>query len=337
MHVATTTRLPNYLRSRPPYIAKLELVFILWLTSEAVKKALCDFPTKIKCKTMTVIDTHIHIHEPDVPNHRLVRRLMPDVIKEIIRPEGVDGVIVVEARQDISENDWVLELSETEPLIAGYVGTLDVYSENFSLDLAHYATNPVFSGIRIHTLSHSGHARENIFLGNMGHLQTAQRSLDLHLDYWTLPLVDHIVHVAPELPLVANHMGQVPLATRSINSEWINNIQRFAQHPRAFMKVSALLQMVYRQPSPWSRSFTEKRAILPPHDPEYYRAAIDVVWNAFGEDRLLYASNWPQIEHVGDYSDEIAITKTYFERMGSDIADKFYFSNAKSVYHMATR
>ena len=101
MHVATATRPQNYLRSRPPCIAKLELVFILWLTSGAVKKPLYDFPTKIKCKTMTIIDTHVHIHEPDVPNHRLVRRLMPGAIKEIVRPEGVDGVIVVEARHDI--------------------------------------------------------------------------------------------------------------------------------------------------------------------------------------------------------------------------------------------
>jgi len=286
---------------------------------------------------MTIIDTHVHINDPNTPNHRLVLRAMPETLKAIVKPDRVDGIVVVEAWNDPHENDWTLALAEHEPFIVGYVGTLDIYSEQLASALARYTANPIFSGIRIHTLDHAGAVREKIALENAGHLAAANRALDLHMGYQTLSQADNIARENPDLALVVNHMAQTPLATGTLNPDWVRVVTDFAQHPLAFMKVSALLQMLHGQPSSWSRAFNRRRAVLPTTDPEYYRAAIDVVWNAFGEDRLIHASNWPQIEHVGTYGDEINIVRTYFERKGSVASEKFFADNAKQAYRWVER
>ena len=46
---------------------------------------------------------------------------------------------------------------------------------------------------------------------------------------------------------------------------------------------------------------------------ETYRSHLDVLWNAFGPRRLIYGSNWPVCDRVGDpeqvYSEQLAILR----------------------------
>ena len=67
-------------------------------------------------------------------------------------------------------------------------------------------------------------------------------------------------------------------------------------------------------------------------DPAFYHQVADVVWNAFGVERLIYASNWPQIEHVSDFATEHRIVACYFSEKGAEAEEKFFWRNAKRVY-----
>ena len=81
-------------------------------------------------------------------------------------------------------------------------------------------------------------------------------------------------------------------------------MSRIARRPNVFCKVSAVLQ---------------HSAVLPaPEDVDFYRPTLDVLWDAFGEDRLVYGSNWPNVEQVGPYSQELAITSGYFREKGDE-------------------
>jgi predicted TIM-barrel fold metal-dependent hydrolase len=40
-----------------------------------------------------------------------------------------------------------------------------------------------------------------------------------------------------------------------------------------------------------------------PTDPNFYREWLEQLWSIFGENRVMFGSDWPNSEHVGQYSD----------------------------------
>lgn len=281
-----------------------------------------------------IIDTHVHFADPSIPNPDLFRMAMPDVFKDIVRPLGVTGVVKVEAYQSMVENKWVLDLAEHDPFIMGYVGTLDVYSEKFPGQLARFADNPKFCGIRIHTLDHGCVENESRFIQNMRLLADADRSLDVHVPHGDLGPLHDIVERVPNLRMVLNHIAEGRTISDPPNPDWARDITAFAKYPRVSVKVSALVQMTDEGKPDAETDFHVKRAVSAPSDPEHYRAVIDVVWKAYGEDRLIYASNWPQIERVSDYATELDIVRTYFDRKGGTAQEKFLWRNARDFYRL---
>jgi len=59
---------------------------------------------------------------------------------------------------------------------------------------------------------------------------------------------------------------------------------------------------------------------------------FDVLMKAFGEDRLVWGSNWPVCEQGGDIGNQIAIAEEYLSSYGPEVRDKVMFKNAQSFY-----
>ena len=65
---------------------------------------------------------------------------------------------------------------------------------------------------------------------------------------------------------------------------------------------------------------------------------LDVLWQSFGEDRLIYGRNWPVCERAGDYYVEgINIVKAYFQEKGEAAYQKYFWQNAQAVYKWPAR
>lgn len=282
-----------------------------------------------------IIDTHVHFCAPSVHNPVLFREEMPDALKELAEPLGVTGVVKVEAMRHVDENPWLLDLAADDPFIVGYVGTLDVYSEEFSDQLAEVADDPKFNGIRIHDLNHGRPENERRFIENMRRLAEADRTLDVHVPYYDLGPLHTVVEHVPNLRMVLNHIAEGRVISTPANQEWAETLRIYAENPLITVKVSALVQMTDEAHLHAEVRWPARRFVVSLTDPEHYRAVIDVVWDAFGEDRLIYASNWPQIERVSDYATQLRVVRTYFERKGSVASEKFFWRNAKNFYNLA--
>ena len=104
-----------------------------------------------------IVDTHVHLYDPmrpggvswpDPQNKLLYRTTLPVHARAQAVPEGVDGLIVVEATDVIEDNQWILDLAEEEPFILGLVGRLDPCDSDFAAHLARFAPHPLLQGIR---------------------------------------------------------------------------------------------------------------------------------------------------------------------------------------------
>jgi predicted TIM-barrel fold metal-dependent hydrolase len=85
-----------------------------------------------------------------------------------------------------------------------------------------------------------------------------------------------------------------------------------------FCKVSALVEQTGKKP--------------PPREVDYYRPVLDTLWNCFGEDRLVYGSNWPMRHDIVPLANVIGIVRDYFIAKGERVAEKFFHDNSQAAY-----
>jgi L-fuconolactonase len=153
--------------------------------------------------------------------------------------------------------------------------------------------------------------------------------MDLELDVnggpELLPLVDQLAARLPDLRIVINHLANVKIDGSNLNDDWLAGLKSTAKHKRVFMKVSALVEGASRD---------GRQA---PRDPDYYVPVLDAVWNAFGEDRVIYGSNWPVSERAADYATVQKIVAEYVGGRGAAAPEKFFSTNALAAYRWPDR
>ena len=276
-----------------------------------------------------LIDTHTHFYDPFRPegvpwppkeNKLLYRTVLPEHFIELAEPAGITGTVVVEASSWRDDNSWILALADENPFLLGLVGHVDPNRPQFRDDLARFVDHPLFCGIRCGG-NYFDDIDDGTFMGDIEQLAAQGLELDVllreaeHLDNLCL-----LAQRIPKLPIVVNHIAHMPIDGQAVSNEWRDRFAQLASHAQIHMKVSAVIQQSVVQPAPT--------------DLDYYRPALDVLWDSFGEDRLIFGSNWPVVEQSGSLADSVAIVQSYFAEKGQEATDKYFYKNAQRVYKL---
>ena len=291
------------------------------------------------------IDTHVHLYDPTRPegvpwpdrDSPIYRRTLAADCRAVAAPEGVDGVVVVEASERIADNRWVLEEADRDPFVKALVARLEPGAAEFAEELAQYAADPRLRGIRFwgdRTPGGRGalfaHLDAGTFMKDMELL--ARR--DLHLDVALTLAPRHglddetrrasvdgfftLTRRLPELRVVIEHIGAVRVDGNAPPPEWVDAVQAAAALPQVALKISSVIENSVVQP--------------PPAELDYYRPVLDTLWQAFGAERLVYGSNWPVCERAGSYATAIDVVRRYFATHGSRAAARYFGANAARIY-----
>ena len=275
-----------------------------------------------------IIDTHTHFYDPTRPegvpwpnpnDEVLYRRVMPENYKTLAVPEGVTGTVVVEASKWLEDNQWILDLAAAEPFIVGFVGHLEPTAD-FADNLNRFSANPLFRGIRLG----SGHLRtigDPTFLESIEKLAAKELTLDLLINPEALSILPTLVEHTPEMRVVINHIAGARISEAPPDAAWVSAIREVARYPNIYCKVSGLAEHTGQIPAPT--------------DVAYYTPTVDVLWDAFGEDRLIYGSNWPVSERFAPYGVVQQIVNDYFSAKGDAVKAKFFWQNAKAAYKLS--
>ena len=274
---------------------------------------------------MTIIDTHTHFYDPSRPqgvpwprsdDKLLYRSVLPADCKALAVGEGVTGTVVVEASSWLEDNQWILDLAAEDPFIVGLVGNIALGRAEFAGELARFASHPLFCGIRC-----GGRAIEQRNAQTLRDLELlAKHNLQLDVligaDQWAGLLT--IAQQLPELRIVINHIGSMPVTGESLDPAWLERYQQAAAHLNLNMKISGFLENSVIRPAPTSLDF--------------YRPTFDALWAGFGMQRLIYGSNWPVCEIAGSYATCINLVKAYFSEKGEEATACYFWKNALRVY-----
>ena len=282
--------------------------------------------------SLEIIDCHTHFYDPTraqgVPwppkDSTLYRTVLPQDLRNQPMYQKVTGTVIVEASEWIEDNQWLLDLAKEDPFIVGIVGRLDPTSGVFAEQLERFASNPLYRGIRIWD------DRSRALL-ETNQLQAFERMAekgivaDLNGGPQTVSLVEMLAKRVPDLTIVLNHIGNVAITQEGPPESWKVSIRAAAEQPNVYCKISALVEGAARG---------GKKA---PEDLDFYRPTLDVVWDAFGQDRVIYASNWPVCELVADYLTVQRLSMDYVGQKGPEALKKFCASNAAKAYRWISR
>lgn len=275
-----------------------------------------------------IVDTHTHFYDPTRPqgvpwpdrgDEFLYRRIMPDDFKREAQSEGVTGTVVVEASAWVEDNQWILDLAGADPFLLGLVGHLEPPDPGFESDLDRFAAHELFRGIRLGKAP----VDDPAYLRALEQLAAHDLALDLLVGKeWLTGAADCAARF-PGLRIVLNHLAHVPVTGGQPDEEWVAGIRAAAANPNVFCKISGMVELARDAP--------------PPEDPAYYGPVLDVLWNAFGADRLLYASNWPVSWRYASYRQVQALAVACFEPKGTEVLDKIMGKNSRDAYRWVPR
>ncbi len=147
-----------------------------------------------------------------------------------------------------------------------------------------------------------------------------KKTVDFLMGGFSLEEVAEIARRIPNLRIILDHFGDVKLDGSPLDPEWVKKLRAVAQHKNVYCKVSALYGRVKQQPAP--------------QDISYYTPVIDLVFDCFGEDRLIFGSDWPVTETTGDYASVVKLTKAYFDLKGRNVSEKLFHKNAVAFYQV---
>ncbi|NOZ21447.1 MAG: amidohydrolase family protein [Planctomycetes bacterium] len=278
-----------------------------------------------------IIDAHTHFYDPSRPqgipwpkpdNEVLYRTVLPEHFKEAAASDGVTGTIAVEASEWMEDNQWLLDLAEKEPFIVGVVGNLEPGSEGFADHLARFAENPLFRGIRLRGKVVDDLESSDVTL-DLEMLAIRDLELDLLVREEHLESVTSLAEMFPEMRMVVNHVGGVIVDGRDPNLFWTKSMFAAAECSNVYCKVSGLASATRREPAPV--------------EPGFYTPTLDVLWHAFGEDRLIYGSDWPVCSRYADYPNVMRVVRDYFEGKGKKAAEKYFWKNSLAAYQWEKR
>lgn len=281
-----------------------------------------------------IIDTHQHFWHVDEPWAKA-----PQDYKILAAPEGITGTIL-----RLPETQFALDLAEKELLIVGVCGGIK-RGPGFMEQLDKFSANSLFKGICYigHELEDPEHGE---FLSDMRELAARDLQLDLlrvlpgffggpkamqSLYRGTEKSLEGMFYLAehvPNLRMVVEHNGGMPIDGKPIPGNWEKIFKRMAEYPQISVKVSGLMERAIGRMD--GERATEQYS--------FYQPVLDGLWDIFGEDRLMYGSNWPVCEHGGDFiSQGLRIVRRYFSAHGEEASQKYFWKNSQKVYKWAAR
>lgn len=309
--------------------------FLQQTTAAAAGIATSSLRAAVAPPASRVVDTHTHFYDParkeGVPwpgkGTQLYRTVLPKDWLAVAEPHGVRETVVVEASKWLEDNAWILDLAATEKSIIGFVGHLSPHEVDFAKHLKRFAANPIFRGIRVSGAEFFESVDKAEFRTGIALMADLGLQLDVNGAASNHLPAARLAADVPALRIVIDHVGGAGDAAH-LSDEWRAGMATLGKRKNVFCKVSALMEQTRESGKQWGKA---------PRDTAYYAPILDHCWESFGEDRLVYGSNWPVCEKGGTYAEQFRIVNEYFAAKGREACEKYFWKNSREAYRWRER
>lgn len=273
------------------------------------------------------IDAHQHfwIFDPirdawiDKTTMSAIRRdFMPVDLALLLSQNNFHGCIAVQADQSEKETEFLLDLAFKNDFIKGVVGWIDIRSKNLSDYLDKWMTHSKLKGFR-HILQ--GEKPEFMlqpdFIKGISLLGKRGYTYDILVFPKHLKAVKSFLQHFDHQPFVLDHLAK-PYIKKGLIKQWAKVIRSIARHQNVHCKISGMVTEANW--TTWKES--------------EFTAYLDVVFEAFGTERLMYGSDWPVCLLAADYKQQLDVIYNYVMKYAPTDVNKIFGENACKFYKL---
>ena len=273
-----------------------------------------------------IIDTHVHFWKYDKKRDAwitddmkiLKQDHLPAHLIPTLKRNGVDGCVAVQAGQSEYETHFLVELAKTHSEIKGVVGWTELQGKSVEERLQFFSQYNIIKGWRHVVQSEPDDflVRED-FQNGIRALALYNYTYDILIYHYQLRPALEFVAKFPKQKFVVDHCAKPDIGKKDID-EWKVLMKEMARHPNVFCKLSGLFTETN-----WKRWSAG----------DFY-PYLDVVFETFGTDRLMFGSDWPVMLLSGIYVQWKSLLEKYMENFVEEDRLKVFGENAIDFYNL---
>jgi L-fuconolactonase len=271
------------------------------------------------------IDSHQHFWRYDAVRDAwinesmavLKRDFLPEHLAVELAANGIDASIAVQADQSENETMFLLDLAEKSKRIAGVVGWVDLLSPRVGERLQHFSHFPKLRGFRHVAQAEPDDrflAQEN-FVKGVAQFRPFGFTYDILVYPKQLPAAIELVARLPEQRFVVDHLAKPEIKSKN-TAPWAAQMREIAQNKNVFCKVSGLITE-----ADWKHWKADD-----------FKPCLDLVFDAFGPERLMFGSDWPVCLVAGTYRQVKQLIEDYVKGYSQPDKERIFGGNAARFY-----
>ncbi|KAA0989015.1 amidohydrolase family protein [Dyadobacter aurulentus] len=272
------------------------------------------------------IDSHQHFwvfdEERDswiTPDMQAIRRdFLPEDLQPVLKANGVGGCVAVQASSTDSETEFLLQLAEANDIVKGVVGWVDLFSPDLYEKLERYSQFEKLKGFRhVAQGQPEGFLLQPEFIKGVGQLVAFDFTYDILIYQNQLKEAFNFAVKLPNVHFVLDHIAK-PLIKNGEIKPWADDIRQLAELPNMSCKISGMVTEADWQN--WEKAD--------------FRPYLDVVFEAFGTERLMFGSDWPVCLVAAEYEGTKGILTDYLSMFSDSETRQVMGKNAIDFYNL---
>lgn len=275
------------------------------------------------------IDSHHHLWKYDPAQFgwisdgmRAIRAdFLPDDLFREIEHVGIDGTIVVQARQTLDESRWLLALAEKHAFMKGVVAWAPLVSSDIDDSLDELAQSPWLKGVR-HVVQDEPDDRfllRDDFNAGIRALARHNLTYDILIYERHLPTAIEFVDRHPQQLFVLDHLGKPRVKSRLLEP-WSTNLRGLAERENVYCKVSGLVTG-----ADWSNWTEGELAVY-----------MGTVFDAFGPQRVMFGSDWPVCIVASHYKRWYDVVDWFCAKLSQAEQERVFGGTATEAYRLTS-
>jgi L-fuconolactonase len=275
-----------------------------------------------------ILDAHHHFWDPLLADYpwmtddvaAIRRRFGPNDLEPLLREQGVDGTVLVQARASLDETRLLLETAAATPFVLGVVGWIDLTDSDAAGVLAELRSGQLV-GIRhqVHDEPDPAWLLRSDVQRGIAAVGAADLAYDLLVRSVELPAAYETARRHPGVRFVVDHLAKPPLRGGDTGS-WAEGLGALAGLPNVTCKLSGLVTEA--DSSTWRNGGLV----------EYHRRAIE--W--FGPERCMFGSDWPVCLLAAEYGDVFSLLLRALDDLDAAERAEVLGGTAARIYRLPT-
>jgi L-fuconolactonase len=277
-----------------------------------------------------VVDSHQHFWDlerfryPWMSDelHAIRRNFGPEDLEPLLVEGGVNRSVVVQATTSTDETRYLLELAARTEFVSGVVGWVDITGPGVGAvvsELRNGEGGGYLVGIRhpVHDEADPDWLLREDVQRALRELADTGLTYDLLVRVRELPAALRLAREHAGLRLVIDHIAKPPIREGELD-EWSRAMAPFAGLGNVHCKLSGMVTE-----ADWK---TWKSSDLVPY--------VERVLHWFGEDRLMFGSDWPVCLLAASYRKVMEALEGALGSVGESARAKIYGENAVDFYRL---